>query len=139
MRIAKILPDSIEVEDNGELVLRFSHPSGEPTFGQSDAPKTIVELLATLAPDATVDLRNPVPESVTPRQARLALLGAGLLANVEAGLAAIPDPAQRQAAQIEWEYATTVVRDSSWVQSLGSVLGLTAADIDALFEAASRI
>jgi len=52
---------------------------------------------------------------------------------------AIPDPAQRQAAQIEWEYATTVVRDSSWVQSLGPVLGLSAAQIDALFIAAAKL
>ena len=139
MRIAKIMPDSIDVEDNGELVLRFSHPSGEPTFGQSDAPKTIVELLATLAPDATVDLRNPVPESVTPRQARLALLGAGLLANVEAGLAAIPDAAVRTAAQVEWEYATVIERNSPLVAGIATGLGLTDADLDALFEAASRI
>ena len=53
---------------------------------------------------------------------------------------AIPDPARRTAAQIEWEYATTVVRDSSWVQSLGSVLGLSAAQmIDALFIAAAKL
>ena len=56
-----------------------------------------------------------------------------------AALTAIPDPAKRKAAQIEWEYATTVVRDSQWVQSLGSVLGLSAAQIDALFIAAAKL
>ena len=84
-------------------------------------------------------LSIPVPSAVTPRQARLALLGAGLLAQVEAGLAAIPDPAQRQAAQIEWEYATTVVRDSQWVRTLGASLNLTSAQIDALFIAAAKL
>ena len=80
-----------------------------------------------------------VPQSVTMRQARLALLGAGLLDDVDAAIAAIPDPAQRKAAQIEWEYATVIERNSPLATSLAAGLGLTAADIDALFEAASRI
>ena len=53
-----------------------------------------------------------VPASVTPRQARLALLQIGKLDAVSAALAAIPDPAQRTAAQIEWEYATVIERNS---------------------------
>ena len=48
------------------------------------------------------------------RQARLALLQAGLLDQVETALASIPDEVQRKAAQIEWEYATTVDRGSPW-------------------------
>ena len=80
-----------------------------------------------------------VPQSVTVRQARLALLGIGLLDDVHAAIAAIPDPAQRKAAEIEWEYATVIERNSPLVTSLAAGLGLTAADIDALFEAASRI
>ncbi len=84
-------------------------------------------------------LRPPVPQSVTVRQARLALLRAGLLDAVDAAIAAIPDPVQRTAAQIEWEYATVIERNSPLVTSLAAGLGLTAADIEALFEAASRI
>ena len=61
----------------------------------------------------------PVPQSVTMRQARLALLGAGLLDDVDAALAAIPDATQRRAAQIEWEYAATVERISAWGGSAG--------------------
>ena len=83
--------------------------------------------------------KPPVPQSVTPRQARLALLGAGLLDDVHAAITAIPDPVPRKAAEIEWEYATVIERSSPLVQSLAAGLGLTAADIDALFEAASRI
>lgn len=48
-----------------------------------------------------------IPQSVTMRQARLALLGAGLLDDVNSAIAAIPDPVQRKAAEIEWEYAQT--------------------------------
>ncbi|MHB1407992.1 MAG: hypothetical protein ACYCXC_00110 [Acidovorax defluvii] len=80
-----------------------------------------------------------VPTSVTPRQARLALLQIGKLDAVSAALTAIPDPARRTAAQVEWEYATVIERNSPLVTSLAAGLGLTAADIEALFEAASRI
>ena len=80
-----------------------------------------------------------VPQSVTMRQARLALLGVGLLDDVDAAIAAIPDPAQRKAAQIEWEYATVIERNSPLVQSLAAGLGLTAADIDDLLTLAATL
>jgi hypothetical protein len=66
------------------------------------------------------------------RQARLALLQAGLLDQVDA---AITDPAAR----IEWEYATTVERNSSLVQSLASGLGLTEPQLDDLFTLAATL
>jgi hypothetical protein len=73
-----------------------------------------------------------IPTSVTMRQARLALLGAGLLDQVNA---AITDPA----AQIEWEYATTVERNSPLVQNLSIGLGLTEEQLDSLFTTASTL
>lgn len=81
----------------------------------------------------------PVPQSVTMRQARLALLGAGLLDDVAAAIAAIPDPVQRKAAEIEWEYAQTVDRNSPLIQQLAPALGMTEAQMDELFVAAARL
>lgn len=83
--------------------------------------------------------RNPVPANVTMRQARLALLGAGLLDDVDAAIAANPDPVQRKAAQIEWEYANTVERGSTFVQQLGAGLGLTEQQLDELFTTAATL
>ena len=80
-----------------------------------------------------------VPQSVTMRQARLALLGIGLLDDVAAAIAAIPDPVQRKAAEIEWEYAQTVDRNSPFVQQLSAGLGLTDEQKDQLFRTASQI
>ena len=80
-----------------------------------------------------------VPQSVTMRQARLALLGAGLLDDVDAAIAAIPDPVQRKSAQIEWEYATVIERNSSLVTVLSAQLGLDAATLDSLFLAGSTL
>ena len=77
--------------------------------------------------------KPPVPQSVTMRQARLALLRAGLLDQVDTAIAAIPDPAQRRAAEIEWEYATVIERNSSLVAALSAQLGLDAATLDSLF------
>lgn len=81
----------------------------------------------------------PVPQSVTMRQARLALLGAGLLDDVDAAIAAIPDETQRRAAQIEWEYANTVERKSAFVQQLAVGLGLSAEQMDDLFVQAAAL
>ena len=76
---------------------------------------------------------------VTMRQARLALLQAGLLSSVQAALQAIPDEMQKQAALIEWEFAATVDKGSPWVTNLAAALGLTAEALDALFLAASQL
>ncbi len=66
------------------------------------------------------------------RQARLALLGAGKLAAVESAIAALSEPA-KTAAQIEWEYSNEVQRHNGFVAALGPALGLTDAQVDALF------
>jgi hypothetical protein len=80
----------------------------------------------------------PVPEAVTARQARLALLGAGKLDHIEAALAAIPGPEGR-AAQIEWEYALEIRRDSPLIGALAPMLGLTEEQVDDLFRAAEGL
>lgn len=79
-----------------------------------------------------------VPASVTMRQARLALLQAGKLSAVDAAIAALADP-QKSEAQIEWQYASSVERGSSLVATLGPALGMTDADMDALFIMASAL
>ena len=82
--------------------------------------------------------KSPVPQSVTMRQARLALLGAGKLAGVTAVINALPSP-QKEAAQIEWEYAAMVQRDSGLVPAMATALGMTDAQIDGLFIAAAAL
>lgn len=79
-----------------------------------------------------------VPAAVTMRQARLALLGAGLLPSVEAAIDAMAEPT-RSAARIEWEYSNELQRGNALVAALGPSLGLTGAQIDQLFIAAAGI
>ena len=95
--------------------------------------------LPYVTPPPVVDtpLRN-VPDSVTMRQARLALLGAGLLAGVDAAINSLPSP-QKEAAKIEWEYTTDVQRSSGLVPMMGAALGLDDAALDALFIEAAAL
>lgn len=80
-----------------------------------------------------------VPQAITMRQARLALLGAGKLAGVDAAIAAIPDQATKQAAQIEWEFSNELQRHNPFVLMLAPALGLTSAQVDALFIAGQAL
>lgn len=75
-----------------------------------------------------------VPKSVTMRQARLALLGAGLLGAVETAITQAG-----AAAGIEWEYAQSVDRDYGLVPTMAAALGLTDAQLDALFVVAAAL
>lgn len=91
-----------------------------------------VGILPYVAPPA------PVPSVVSMRQARLALLGAGLLASVGAAIERLPSP-QKESARIEWEYSTEVQRSSGLVSMMGEALGLDDAGLDALFVAAAAL
>ena len=82
---------------------------------------------------------EPVPTVVSMRQARLALLGAGLLDQVESALMGIEDEMQRRAALITWEYATEVRRDDPLVTRLSTVFGLTEEQVDDMFREAGRL
>ncbi len=80
----------------------------------------------------------PVVPTVTMRQARLALLGASLLDDVEAAINAMAEPA-RSAARIAWVDATEVRRDWPLLVQLAEDLGLSDAEVDALFAAAAAL
>lgn len=75
-----------------------------------------------------------VPQSVSMRQARLALLAAGLLGAVETAITQAG-----AAATIEWEYATSVDRTYGLVPAMATALGLTGEQLDALFVAAAAL
>lgn len=80
-----------------------------------------------------------VPQVVTRRQARQALLLAGLLDNVQPAIDAIPDPVQRQMAQIEWDDSLEFQRTRPLLVQLGSAIGLDDVGLDALFVAAKGL
>lgn len=92
----------------------------------------------TIPPKPPVVDTPEVPQSVTMRQARIALLGAGLLQSVNTAIANMQGVAG-EAARIEWEYSQEVHRNRGLVQSLGGAMGMTPAQLDELFIAAAKI
>ena len=78
--------------------------------------------------DQSILLPIPVRE-IDARRLRLALLQLGLLDDVETSLSKLG-----RAAQIDWEYATTIREDYPLVVALATNLGL---DTDAIFDLAS--
>lgn len=95
--------------------------------------------VAPPTPETALETPSSVPSAVTMRQARLALLNAGLLSSVDTALAAILDEQQRKSAQIEWEYAQTVNRDSALVAYMATALSLTDQRLDDLFITAATL
>jgi hypothetical protein len=75
-----------------------------------------------------------VPSSVAPLQARIALLKAGKLAQVEAIIAQ-----SDETTKLAWEYATEFTRNSPIVLGLGAAIGLDSKALDQLFITASKI
>ena len=112
-------PDAADTQIDGVLGL----------FGEADFAQMQADEMA---------LRDPTPKVISMRQARLALLHAGLLAGAVAAIAAMPDVAG-DAARIEWEYAQEVRRDSPLLPGMMASLGLTDAQVDDLFMTAAAL
>ena len=137
--------------ENGDVPLsgRYAFVSlNEAVFGEAAAASLLLALDAHIYKGPAIryllggqnfnDDPGAVPKAVTMRQARLALLGAGKLAAVEAAIEALPEP-QKTAAKITWEYSQEVQRSNGLVPSMAAALGLTDAQIDALFAAAKAL
>lgn len=108
---------------------------GLPRMRPADA---VVDLEQLRTDYAAALAKAQVPAAVTARQARLALLQAGLLSSVVAAVDAMAGP-EGEAARIEWEYALGIERESPLVLALASQLGLTEAQVDALFISAKAL
>jgi len=80
-------------------------------------------------------LIDAVPVKITMRQARLALLQAGLLDAITSSIVESTDEEMK----IEWEYATEIRRDWPSLISTTESLGVSKFDLDAMFIAASAL
>ncbi|OAP35812.1 hypothetical protein AU381_16635 [Sinorhizobium glycinis] len=90
-------------------------------------------------PPTSEQLRASMPP-LTARQLRLGLLEGGISpSQVSAAIVAMPTGADKDRAQIEWEYAVTVGRTHPLISNIGAALGLTDEQIDAMWGAAARL
>lgn len=87
-------------------------------------------------PPAPEPNASAVPQVVSAFQAKAALMQAGLYDAINAALTAPDAP---PLARLAWETAQEFERNSPTVAGIGAQFGLTEAQIDALFVAASQI
>lgn len=107
-------------------------------------PTKTISLLTKLNPEYiwAVVAYQPAekPPALTRRQFRLALvLNDFDLAEIEGLINQIADPLQRKTTLVEWQDATTFERNSDSLISMANVMGLTAAEVDALWLQAKQL
>jgi hypothetical protein len=109
---------------------------GEETLLVNSTNKT-VEVTRGVRAKTTEELEAErkalVPRTITPRQARLALLQATLLDEVEAMVAA------DKSMSIWWEYSLEIERNSEHIINAGLALGLSEEQLDNLFIEGSKL
>ena len=83
---------------------------------------------------------GPGDYPLSARQIRLGLINAGIsLASVQATINAIPDQAQREVAQVWWEFTNPVVWEHPVRAQLTALLGISDAQATAMWMAAKDI
>lgn len=105
----------------------------EEGVGYADADGEVYTLVRWEQPVAP-----HVPQTVTMAQAQLALLNAGLLAQIEAGINNLPE-SMKQTVLIAWQKSPHVSRQGNLVNLLATDFGLTEKQLDELFIAAAKI
>ena len=84
-----------------------------------------------------VTYETPPVKPLTRRQFRLALVTNGYsLADIETLIEQIPDEMQKQIIKIEWQDATTFHRTNPSLLAMAGMIGLTATQVDELWEQA---
>jgi hypothetical protein len=116
-----------------------NHPSFEAE-SETEAASLMAITKTELSPKERNIPQNPIPNKVTPRQLRLALLKNGVNPSaISQAIQAIPDENIKQAALIEWEYAIYFERSHPLINSMASQLGMQASTVDDLFRQAYKL
>lgn len=97
------------------------------------------EALAELAKLQPLPPVNGVPQEVTRRQARQALILSGKFGLVQPAIDSILDVTQRALMQSEWDDSQTFQRQRPSLIQMAAAIGLTDADLDALFVQAAAL
>ena len=100
---------------------------------------TRTDVLALGISESDIDIADglykkfTVPDSVTSRQLRLALLDNGILTDVDTAINAITNTTVKTSTLIEWDYAQSIARYNSLVLNVISSLGKTEDQLDDIF------
>lgn len=135
----------------GTIDVEFNHPEYgwiETTLDPTDIVGYNVEMynqvlavggIASYVPP-TVEVARAQMPTITRRQLRLSLVRNGIsLASVDAAIAGMPEGQAKTEAQIEWADAASFERLHPTLTMIGAALGLSEAQIDAMWTQASSI
>lgn len=111
---------------NTSMILRLDDSAYIPSDEDNRDFKDYLAWIAQGNTPEPVDIPPVIIPTLTMRQARLTLLSAGLLDEVEAAITT-------QENRIWWDYSTTVERNHPLVIAVLTALGKTAAQIDEMF------
>lgn len=122
----------VQRDSGGAIIAIYANPQEDRT-DPHPLPDTHPEVAAFLNP-------APALPPLTSRQLRLGLITNGIaLSAVDAAIGEIADEVQREIARVEWEYATTFERSHPLINQVGAALGLTPAQIDAMWQEATSL
>lgn len=160
-RVTEILKITDTAEGNGayELEIKIQYKEGdepqqETFFSRPNDPfglNPTIRLWLSQNPDAPVHVYVPPPAptdeerrakmpELTARQFRLGLVQGGISPDtVAATIEAMPAGPDRDKAKIEWEYATSFKRVHPLIATVSAELGLTDAQVDAMWLAAVNL
>lgn len=124
----------VNTVDQADLSCPFPGQYAVASSGSSDIGDTWTGSVFTKPAAAP----TPVPGFVTMVRARLALLAANKLSAVQPAIDALSEP-QRSQAQVYWNHSPSVERANPFCLLLGAAIGLSDAEIDALFIAAANL
>lgn len=114
---------------NGVIVGDYANP--QPGYAEEAMDEDAAEYVAYKNPP-------PPPPELAPYQFRAMLALSGKQAALDAYIAALPDP-QKTIAQAKLDYSLTFRRDNDLVLAAQQALGLTDAQLDALWTSAAQI
>lgn len=118
-----------ELHEDDSAIQRFGFERSDDHFKNAQPPE--IPEYVEAAPQA--------PISITMRQARLAMLGSGLLDKVEAAIATIDDAKKKSIAEIEWQFSQSIERNAQWFLDITNAMGLTSEQVDVLFKQAGEL
>jgi hypothetical protein len=127
----------LDAEGRVVTFVRLDVPEGwVPPEGYTAVPDDELPEGWTRAPEPAA----PVPESISPMQARLWLVQHGIsLTTIENAIDSIADQQTREIVRIQWEYGQEVIRAAPWLSALALVLGLDDAALDQAFREAATL
>ncbi len=111
-----------------------SYSGAEPPDGSVEVSEPPYDARQVWLDGGWGDVPQSVPQTVSKRQAKLALLNEGLLDDVEAFIESLD-----RVEQIEWADSGSFDRSSPLISKVGDALSISQKRLDALFRAAGNM